>query len=324
METLRVCLLLATFSSVIATDAVSAPAGDYPHRPIRILTATPGGGNDFLARIIAPRLSDALGVSVIVDNRASRLVGSLGAIASPDGYTLVVAGGTFQSIPLTEEADYDPVKSFAGVSQLERSPNVLVVNLAIGVNSVKELIALAKSKPGTLNYGTGGTGGSLHIGGEMFKMITGADIRRVPYKSTGPALIGLLGNEVQLAFSTPPGALTHAKAGKLKLLAVTSADPTPLVPGVPTMIAAGVPGFELETIGFLLAPAGTPGPVIRRLNRETVRIMAEPDVKSQMLTGGSEAVSSTPKAIEAKLAADDARLRKLYAAIGLRSGSSRR
>ena len=310
---------VAMFSLAMMVLGMGVASGqDYPNRPLRILTATPGGGNDFLARIVAPRLSDALGEQVIVDNRASALVGPLGAIATPDGYTLIIGGGTFQSVPLLEKGGYDPVKSFAGVSQLERSPNVLVVNPALGVNSVKELIALAKAKPGVLNYGSGGSGGSLHQGGELFKMIAGVDIRRVPYKSTGPALIGLLGNEVQLAFSTPPGALAHAKSGRLKMLAVTSAEPTPLVPGVPTMIASGVPGFELDTIGFILAPLKTPAPIIKRLNQEIVRIMAQPDVKAQLFAGGSEAVSSTPEQITAKLAADDARLRKLFAAMGLK------
>ena len=300
------------------TMVVSAAAQEFPTRPVRILTAEPGGGNDFLARIVATPLAAALNQQVIVDNRASATVGPMGALANPDGYTLIVGGGTFQSVPLTiNNPGYDPVKSFAGISQLERSPNVLVVNVSLGVNSVKELIALAKAKPGALNYGSGGSGGSLHQGAEMFRMIAGIDIRRVPYKSTGPSLIGLLGNEVQLIFSTPPGAMAHVKAGKLRALAVTSVEPTPLVPGVPTMIAAGVPGFELDTIGFILAPLKTPASAIRKLNQEIVRIMANPEVKAQMFTGGSEAVSSTPEQITAKLAADDARLRKLFAAMGI-------
>ena len=302
---------------VLSVGAVSAQ--NYPTKPVRILTAEPGGGNDFLARIVAPPLEKALDQQVIIENRASATVGPLGAVANPDGYTVIIGGGTFQSVPLTlDKAGYDPVKSFAGISQLEKSPNVLVVNTSLGVNSVKELIALAKAKPGTLNFGTGGSGGSLHLGGELFKMIAGVDIRRVPYKSTGPALIGLLGNEVQLVFSTPPGALVHVKSGKLKALAVTSAEPTPLVPGVPTMAGSGVPGFELDTIGFILAPAKTPAPIIKRLNQEIVRIMAMPEVKEKMFAGGSEAVSSTPQQIEAKLAADDAKLRKLFAAIGIK------
>jgi tripartite-type tricarboxylate transporter receptor subunit TctC len=300
------------------TPVAGAFAQEYPARPIRILTAEPGGGNDFLSRIVATPLAAALNQQVIVENRASATVGPLGAVANPDGYTLVVGGGTFQSVPLTiNNPGYDPVKSFAGVSQLERSPNVLVVNVSLGVNSVKELIALAKAKPGALNYGSGGSGGSLHQGAEMFRLATGVDIRRVPYKSTGPALIGLLGNEVQLIFSTPPGAMAHVKAGKLRALAVTSVEPTPLVPGVPTMIASGVPGFELDTIGFILAPLKTPAPVIRKLNQEIVRIIASPEVKAQLFAGGSEAISSTPEGITAKLAADDARLRKLFAAIGI-------
>ncbi len=313
---------MRTFLSLISLAAVavastSLHAQSYPTRAVRILTSEPGGSNDFLARIIAARLAAGLGQQVIVDNRASALVGPLGAMATPDGYTLILAGSTFQYVPLTEKAQYDAVKSFTGVSQLERSPNVLVINPSVPAQSVKELIALAKARPGSLNYGTGGTGGSLHLGGEMLKMSTGIDIVRVPYKSTGPALVGLLGNEVQLVFSTPGGAIPLIKSGKLRVLAVTSAEPTQLVPGVPTMIASGVPGFELETIGFMLAPLKTPAPVINRLNQEIVRIMAQPEVKEHMMTGGSEATSSTPEQLTAKLAAADARARKLFAALGL-------
>lgn len=315
-------LIARIFCGAVACSTIMLSVGpvhaqDYPVRPVRILTAEPGGGNDFLARVVSPRLATALGQQVIVDNRASAAVGPLGAIASADGYTLIVGGGTFQSVPILEKAQYDPVKSFVGVSQLERSPNVLVVNPSFPVNSVKDLIAVAKAKPGTLNYGSGGAGGSLHLSAEMFKIAVGVDIVRVPYKSTGPALIGLLGNEVQLAFSTAGGAMPHIRSGKLKALAVTSAEPTALVPGVPTMIASGVPGFELETIGFMLAPLNTPVSVINRLNREVVQIMSLPEVKAQMIIGGSEAASSTPAQIIAKLAEADARARKLYKAIGL-------
>jgi len=309
--------IVATLTLAIMTLSASSLAQPYPNRPIRILTSTPGGGNDFLARIVAPALSDGLGESVIVDNRASRLVGPLGAQAEPDGYTLVIAGSTFQFVPLLQKQDYDPIKSFAAISQLERSPNILVVNTALGVNSVKELIAMAKAKPGKLLYGSGGTGGSLHLAAEMLKMRTGINIVRVPYKSTGPALIGLLSQEVHLVFSTPGGALPHVKSGKFRALAVTSPEPSPLVPGVPTMASQGLPGFELETIGFILAPAGTPVQIIRHLNREIVEIMSEPDVKEKLLAGGSEAVSSTPEQLTAKMKADDAKMRKLFKSLGL-------
>ncbi|MGZ9004977.1 MAG: Bug family tripartite tricarboxylate transporter substrate binding protein [Burkholderiales bacterium] len=306
------CLLLAA-----AAAGGIAHAQTYPTRPVRIVTSTPGGGNDYLARIISPALSTALGQQVIVDNRPSRFVGGIVARATPDGYTLVVGGGTMQFVPLLERADYDLLTHFAPISQLERSPNVLVVNPSLKVSSVKELIALARSKPGTLLYGSGGSGASLHVAGEMFMMQTNTRIMRVPYKSTGPALLGLLTNEVHMVFATPGGVMSHIKDGKLKALGVTSAQPFPLIPGVPTIASQGVPDFDLDTIGFIMAPAKTPPHLVKLLNQHVLRIMHTPDVKERMAGGGSEVVTGTPQELAAKLKADDVKMRKLYQHIGL-------
>ena len=294
-----------------------AHAQDYPTRPIRIVTASPGGGNDYLARIIAPALSGALGQQVIVDNRPSRFVGGIVARATPDGYTLVVGGSTMQFVPLMEKSDYDILTDFAPISQLERSPNVLVVHPSLKVNTVNELIALARAKPGTLLYGTGGTGGSLHLGAEMFMIATNVKISRVPYKSTGPALLGLLTNEVHMVFATPGGAMSHIKDGRLKALGVTSAQPFALIPGVPTLASQGLRDYDLETIGFLMAPAKTPPHLIERLNQHVVRLMHQGDVKDRMAGGGSEVVTGTPEQLAAKLKSDDTKMRKLFKDIGL-------
>ena len=292
-------------------------AQDYPTRPIRIVTATPGGGNDYLARIVAPALSGAVGQQVIVDNRPSRFVGGLVARATPDGYTLVVGGGTMQFLPLTEKADYDVLTDFAPISQLERSPNVLVVNPSLKVGTVNELVALARSKPGALLYGTGSSGTALHVGGEMFMIATNVKISRVPYKSTGPALLGLLTNEVHMVFATAGGAMSHIKDGRLKALGVTTAQPSPLIPGVPTLASQGLKDYDLDTIGFILAPAKTPPQLIRRLNQHVVQIMSQNDVKERMAAGGSEVVTGTPEQLAAKLKYDDTRMRKLFKQIAL-------
>ena len=303
---------------LIAAPAWSYAQGqDYPTRPVRIVTATPGGGNDYLARIIAPALGAALGQQVIVDNRASRLVGGIVARATPDGYTLVVGGSTMQFTPLLEKSDYDLLTDFAPISQLERSPNVLVVHPSLKVNTVQELVALARAKPGALLYGTGASGGSLHLAGELFMLATQTKLTRVPYKSTGPALLGLLTNEVQLVFTTPGGIMSLVKEGKVKALGVTSAQPFPLIAGVPTIASQGLKDYDIETIGFLLAPAKTPPALIQRLNRHIVDIMRQPDVKERLAGGGSEAVSSTPAELTAKFKAEDARMRKLFKQIGL-------
>jgi tripartite-type tricarboxylate transporter receptor subunit TctC len=294
-------------------------AQDYPSRPLRIVTASPGGGNDFLARIVAPGLEQGLGQNVIVDNRASRLVAPTVKRATPDGYTLAVGGGTMQFIPLLQiDAGYDITTDFAPISQLERSPNVLVVHPSLGVNSVQELVALVKAKPGALRYGTGGSGGSLHVAGEMFMLATGTQMKRIVYKSTGPALLALAGNEVQVVFSTPPGALALVKNGKLKALGVTSAEPFPLIPDLPTLASQGLKGFDLETIGFIVAPLKTPRKIIDVLNRQIVKIMSDPDVAKRLGAGGSVAVTGTPEQLGAKLRAEDARMRKLMKQIGLK------
>ena len=308
------CLALSLGSLAVAGAAI---AQEYPARPVRIVTATPGGGNDYLARIIAPPLGNVLGQQVIVDNRASRLVGGVVARATPDGYTLVIGGGTMQFTPLMEKSDYDLLTDFAPISQLERSPNVLVVNPSLKVNTVKELVALAKAKPGALLYGTGAGGGSLHLAGEMFMLATNVKLSRVPYKSTGPALLGLLTNEVQLVFATAGAAMGHVKDGRLKALGVTSLQPFPLIPGVPTLASQGLKDYDLDTIGFILAPAKTPASLIKRLHGHIVQIMHTPDVKERLAGGGSEVVTSTPAELAAKLKSDDAMMRRLFKQIGL-------
>jgi tripartite-type tricarboxylate transporter receptor subunit TctC len=313
---------LAVLLALVATAGVNVHAQDkYPTRPVRIVTATPGGGNDFLARMVAPPLGNAIGQQIIVDNRPSRLVGGIAARSTPDGYTLVVGGSTMQYSPLMEKMDYNAITDFTPVSLLERSPNVLVVTSALKVNNVSELVAMARAKPGVLNYGTGVSGASLHLAGELFMRATNTKLVRVPYKATGPAVLGLLTNEVQLVFATAGAVVPLLKDGKLKALGVTTAEPTPLVPGIPTIAQQGVPGFELVTIGFILAPAKTPQPVVRLLNQHIVKLMQRPDVKERLAAGGSEATSSSPEELGRIMREDDARMRKLFKELGLTADS---
>ena len=318
MHTPKLAILLA----LVATAATSAYAQDkYPTRPVRIVTSTPGGGNDFLARIVAPPLGSVMGQQIIVDNRPSRLVGGIAARSTPDGYTLVVGGSTMQYSPLMEKMDYNAITDFTPVSLLERSPNVLVVNPSLKVSNVGELVALARAKPGVLNYGTGASGASLHLAGELFMIATNTKLARVPYKATGPAVLGLLTNEVQLVFATAGAVVPHLKDGKLKALGVTTAQPTPLVPGIPTIAQQGVPGFELVTIGFMLAPAKTPQSIVKRLNQHVVKLMQQSDVKGRLAGGGSEGISSSPEELGRIMREDDMRMRKLFRQLGLSSDS---
>jgi tripartite-type tricarboxylate transporter receptor subunit TctC len=314
MDARKTAVLLA----LVATAAMNAHAQDkYPSRPVRIVTSTPGGGNDFLARIVAPSLGSAIGQQIIVDNRPSRLVGGIAARSTPDGYTLVVGGSTMQYTPLMEKMDYNAIADFTPVSLLERSPNVLVVTPALKVNSVGELVALARAKPGVLNYGTGASGASLHLAGELFMLATNTKLARVPYKATGPAVLGLLTGEVQAVFATAGAVVPLLKDGKLKALGVTTAKPTPLVPGVPTIAQQGVPGFEVVTIGFMLAPAKTPQSIVKILNQHVVKLMQQSDVKERLAGGGSEGVTSSPEELGRIMREDDARMRKLFRQLGL-------
>lgn len=313
---------IAVLLALVATAGMNVHAQDkYPTRPVRIVTATPGGGNDFLARMIAPPLGNVLGQQIIVDNRPSRLVGGIVARSTPDGYTLVVGGSTMQYTPLMEKIDYNAITDFTPVSLLERSPNVLVVNPSLKVNTVSELVAMARAKPGVLNYGTGASGASLHLSGELFMIATKTKMTRVPYKATGPAVLGLLTNEVQLVFATAGAVVPLLKDGKLKALGVTTLEPTPLVPGMPTIAQQGVPGFEVVTIGFMLAPAKTPRSVVRLLNQHVVKLMAQPDVKERLAAGGSDATSSSPEELGRIMREDDARMRKLFKQLGLSADS---
>lgn len=316
MPSIRARALFALCAVAVSSAAL---AQDYPTRPVRILTSTPGGGNDFLARIVAPALGTALGQQVVVDNRTSRLVGGLAARATPDGYTLAIGGGTMQYNPITEDADYNILTDFAPISQLERAPLVLVVHPSLKVGTVKELIALARTR--TLRYGTGSAGNTIHISGVMFGQATGAKINRIPYKSTGPALVALLSNEVQMMFATTGGAIPHVKEGRLTALGVTSAQPSALLPGVLPLAAQGLKEYDIDTIGYILAPRMTPAKIVQRLNQAVVKIMAQPDVIAKLAAGGSEAVSSTPEQLAAKLKADDAWMREMLVKVGVRKAS---
>jgi tripartite-type tricarboxylate transporter receptor subunit TctC len=305
-------VILAASSGVCA---VVVHAQAYPSRPVRIATTPSGGGNDFVARMLAVPLGAALGQTVIVDNRPSRIVGGLGARASADGYTLTLGGGTLQFSPLLEEMDYNILKDFAPIAQLERSPLVVVVNPSLKVNSIQELVALARAK--SLRYGAGVPGNALHVAGEEFMTLTGVKLARIPYKGTGPMLVALLANEVHVLFATTGGAMPHIKEGRLTALGITSARPFAILPNVPTLASLGLKQFDIDTIGFILAPAKTPTAIIQLLNQHIVRIMRLPDVTEKLAVGGSEAVSGSPEELAAKLRADDVMMREKLKRMGL-------
>jgi tripartite-type tricarboxylate transporter receptor subunit TctC len=314
----RVLVLVAPLSFI--APGAGAAAERYPTRPVRVVTSEPGGGGDFISRVIGQPVSEAMRQPVIVENRGG---GVLPAIyvskATADGYTLLCASGVMWIGPLLRKLSYDPVRDFSPITLAVSSPNILVVNPSLPVNSVGQLIALAKAKPGQLNYASAGTGGSAHLAAELLKFMAGIDITMIPYKGAGPALIALMSNEVQVIFATATAAMVHMKAGKVKALAVTTAAPSALVPGVPTMAASGLPGYEFATITGFFAPAGTPAPVIRRLHGEITRVLAMPDIREKFLQTAVEPVGNTPAQYSAIMKAELARMGKVIRNAGIRA-----
>ena len=305
-------LVLGMFSigvSVLAGGAVSAQ--DYPNKPVRIVTSLPGGGNDLKARLIAPGISGPLGQPVIIDNRAALLSIEAVSKAPPDGYTLLIQGGTVWIFPLLAQTSFDAVRDFSPITLITGDASLVVVHPSLPVKSIKDLIALAKAKPGELNYASGPAATSSHLQTELFKSMAGVNILRVPYKSTGPALTGLIAGEVQVLIEGIAQLKPLVKVGKLRALAVTTAAPSAQLPDLPTVSASGVPGFEAIQLNGMWAPAKTPEPIIRRLNQEVVRVLSQPDIKEKLFNAGSEPGGGSPEELAAKIQADIKRWSKV-------------
>jgi tripartite-type tricarboxylate transporter receptor subunit TctC len=313
-----------SFAALAALTFVhgDAWAQEFPSKPVHIVTSEPGGGNDFAARMIAQALSVSLGQQVIVDNRggaSGAIAGELVAKAPPDGYMLLLYGSNIWLLPfLRNNVPYDPLRDLAPITLAVRAPNILVVHPALPVKSAQELIALSRKRPGALNYGTGAIGSSSQIATELFKAMGKLNILQIPYKGNGIALNALIAGEVQLAFATPGSVAAHIKSGRLRALAVTSPQPSPLLPGLPTVASAGLPGYEATSIVGMFAPAKTPEAVIARLNQETVRVLNRAEVKERFLQSGVETVGSTPEEFGAVVRSEMARLGKVIREANIR------
>lgn len=308
------------FLAGLLGDSGMAAAQSYPVRPVRIVTVAPGGTPDLIARLISQGITDSLGQPVIVDNRVGIVGIELVSKAPPDGYTLAVNGQNLWILPfLLSNMSYDPVRDFAPVSLVSRAPNVLVVHPSLPVKSVDELIALAKSRPGELNYGTGGPGSSNHLSGELFKAMSGVNLVLINYKGTGASITGLLSGEVQMMFAGLGPAAPHIKSGKLRALAVTTARPSALTPGLPP-VATYLPGYESVVLTGMFAPARTPVAIINRLNQEIVRVLARPDTRERLSNLGIEAVGSSPAEFAALIKSEMSTMGKLIKEAGLRGG----
>jgi len=294
-------------------------AQDYPTRPVRIVTSEAGGGNDLQARLVARGLSVALGQQVIVENRPSGVIpGDIVAKANPNGYTLLLYNNTLWTGPLMQTAPYDPVKDFAPVTTVSTAPNVLVVNAALPVKSVADLIALAKAKPGELNYASSGTGATNHLAAELLKSMTGINLVRIGYKGAGQAMNDLIAGQVQVMFPTAGAAAAHVQAKRVRALAVTSTEPSSLAPGLPTM-AATLPGYESIAIYGLFVPARTPQPIVNRLHKESAQVLNTPDVKEKLQNAGVEVIGDTPDQLAARVKSEMLRIGKVIKDAGIRS-----
>ncbi len=315
-------LLLALAAGTLAPAPATAQA--WPAKPVRMVVPfPPAGGTDVIARVIGPRLGEALGQQVLIDNRAGAN-GNVGtelvARAAPDGYTVLLnGGGTLAVNPsLYSRLPYDSVRDFAPVSMVALQPSVLVVHPSVPARSVSELITLARSRPGQLNYASSGSGSLAHLCAEVFKRMAKIDMLHVPYKGAGPSLADLLAGQVHLIFASSPSVMPHVRNGRLRALGVTTAKRVRATPEVPTIAEAGLPGFELTGWYGLLAPAGTPSPVVNRLNVDLVKTLNVADVQEKLVDQGLEVATSTPREFADFLKAEIAKYARVVREAGVK------
>jgi tripartite-type tricarboxylate transporter receptor subunit TctC len=293
---------------LLGLAAYEACSQEYPARPIRVVTGSVGSSADLIARLIAQDIAGPLGQQVIVDSRSGGVVpGQMVASAVADGYTLLLFGGTIWLGSFFEKFPFDPLKDLAPIVLTSEQTNILVVHPSLPVKSVKDLIGLANARPGALNCAMGGKGGAAYLAAELFKAMANVNIVSVPFKGVGPAVTGVIGGEVQLMFSTAGSVEAHVKSGRLRALAVTSAQPSVLVPGLPT-VAATVPGYSSVGNHAMFAPAKTPARIVERLNREIVRALSQPDLRQKLLKIGIEPLGGSPDQLAAYLQSEITRL----------------
>jgi len=309
--------LLALAAAVLTLPCHDVVAQAYPAKPIRIIVPSPpGDGSDLMARAIGDKLALAWNTPVVVDNRmgaGGRVGAEAAAKAAPDGYTLIMGNAGSHGINAALYADlpYDIERDFAPITQVMRSPNVLVVSPSVPAANVRELIALFKANPGKYSYGSGGNGSSAHLSAELFKSMAGVDVVHVPYKGASPALTDVIAGRVAMFIGNLPPAMPHIKSGNVRALAVTTAQRSPLVPDIPTLAESGLPGFETVAWFGLLAPTGTPKPVVDKLQAEVARIVREPDIRERIAALGGEPVGNSPEAFSAIVKGDVAKWKKV-------------
>lgn len=309
----------------LAGFTTAAHAQTYPTKPLRVIVPfPPGGSTDTLARAIGLKLTEAWGQQVIIDNRAgaSGIIGTeLGAKAPPDGYTLLMgSGGPLTINPaLYAKLPYDPLKDFMPITNVAAVPNVLAVHPSLPVKTVKQLIALAKARPGQLNFASTGNASPGQLAGELFKTMTGVSMVHIPYKGSAPAVAALVSGEVSLTFTTTPAALPQAKAGRMNIIAVTTLKRVPEMPDVPTIAEAGLPGYEAISWFGLVAPAGTSRDIVGRLNSEVVRILKTAEMRERIASHGAQPIGNTPEQFMAQIRHDLAKWAKVVKVSGAKA-----
>lgn len=316
MQLLRMMGLL-----VLAMPA--AAQSPYPAKPIRFLVGfPPGGTNDILARVIAPRLSEHLGQQVVVENRGganASIAAELTARAAPDGYTIMLVAPGHATNPALLKLNFDSIRDFAFITPVAESQNLLVVHPSFPPKSVKELISFSKKQPpGSINYGSSGTGTTVHLSAELFQFMTGVKWLHIPYKGGGPAVIELLAGQHVIYFGNVPTVITHARNGKLRALAVTGPKRTTAAPEIPTVAESGVPGYAVTTSYGVAVPAKTPRPVIDRLHAELVKVLNSPDIRDRLQGLGADPVSSTPEQYTEFIQNEIAKWTKVIRAAGIK------
>jgi tripartite-type tricarboxylate transporter receptor subunit TctC len=316
-------LLAALAAGLIAFAALigGLPAAAYPKKPIELIVPfTAGGTTDNIARLISQRLTDRWGATVVVNNRpgsGGTIATGIAAKAPPDGHSLLVTTIGFAITPALHKLPYDPIKDFAPITELASLPLMLVVNASLPVTNLKEFIALARTKPGALDYASAGVGTSPHLAGEMFKTMAGVDLVHVPYKGNAEVTNAIIGGHVKVYFSLVPASLPHVKSGRLRVLAVTTTQRLPDLPDVPTIAELGFPAYEISSWQGMFAPAGTPKEIIGKINGEVVQMLNTPEVRARMAREGADPVGSTPEQFAVRVKSEIEKWSKVAKAAGL-------
>jgi len=318
MKRMPMAALAAVLVAPYSVDAQQ----NYPAKPVRLVVpSAPGGGTDITARVMAPKLSEFLGQQVVVENRAgagTMIGGEVVARAAPDGYTLLMGISTLAINPaMYRKVPYDALKDFAPITQAVSLPNILVVHPSLPARTVKELVAFAKARPGQIQFASAGVGTNPHLAAELFLSMTGTKMLHVPYKGSGAGVIDVIAGHVPVMTPSILTGLPHAKAGRLRALGVTSAKRAGGAPEIPTIAEAGVPGYDAVQWFGILAPAGTPRPVIDRVHRDSVRVLQSADIKERLQADGADPVASTPEEFAAFLRSETTKWAKVVKAVGI-------